>query len=479
MSFFIVRHWKPVAMFSAIFGAYLLCAAPDATWQIPLGDDMGDVMLGATYLRPIHSPGFPVVALTGWCAVHLPGNDFWNMAVFSSLCFVATSILIFLVVRRLTQNKWAPYIAALTFASGPMVFAEAIAPKGPEYALSILFCALTFYFIKSDRKWLAVISAALGIGTHPIAILFCIVLVAVYLRKPKYILAMLCLGALSYLYIPLTIRPPYGQANPDGFFFKIIEVYVVPHVMGLSIADFPRRLLDLGMLIVSSLGLTLLILPKIRRHKDTIVLGSLAAVVLVYCLTTSYTPHLEYLTFALLPVCIMLGQYFGDTRWHRFRHLFILLPLIVLTINTQLYDIGRTLDPEPTVARQVLNTLEELPQDSIVICYYCHVYTLANYYECGENKNNVVAISPSALRSLDWHAEDLRDRGVNIPELSRDVRETWRIFKEANSGRPIYWATLTGTDPLGFKVVPVDDSGLPSSTDCFLHFWYPTVSEWE
>jgi hypothetical protein len=468
------RHWKKIALFGALFSAYLVCSAPDVSWVTPLGDDLGDIMLGPSYMRPIHSPGYPLLAFLGWIFVHLPGNDFWNMALLSNLSFAGSAFLIFLIVQKLTDNSYSPYIAAITFGAAPLVFGQAIVSKGPEYGLAILLCLLTYYFIKVGRNYAAAIAAALTIGTHLIAVAFVALLFIVYLRKPRYI-AIALSGLVMYAYVPLALRPPFGQSNPTGNSIELLLDEVLPVVMTLHRDGLLERMKELALIVVSGLGLGLLVPIKFGDTDSKILLG-FSSLLFFYCLTVGYSAHVEYMVFVLAFVAIVIGKEFGKLeKVLRFAPAALLIvPLITLVINTQLYDIGRTLDQEPTAARRYLNDLEDLPENSLVISYYTHTYTLANYYECGENPNKVVAVSPAGLLHWSWCPDDLRARGVNIPErlFDRSVEETWIIFKEANNERPIYWGILpieaTGPD---FKLVEAGGNGLPSERDFVFGFW--------
>jgi hypothetical protein len=472
MSRAVAGYWREILTFSVIFGAYLICAAPDASWQLLMGDDMGDIMLGASYFRPIHFPGFPWVAGLGWLAVHMPGNDFWNMAVFSSLCFTAASLFIFLIVRQSTVNKWAPYVASLTFAAAPVVFTGAISSKGSEYGIAVLAVVALFYFIKTDRKWAAAVVAAVGLGTHPVTIPFVLSMVLLYLRQPKY-LGVVALGLLPYLYIPLTVRPPYGQANPNGFTWDINQITITSHLFGLRGVHLLQRLGIMALIVLGGTGLGLFALFRMRWDKDAIILGGYALAVLAYCMTTSYTPHLIYMGIALAPVAILVGKNFERVK-NIIPHAFVILPLILMAVNIQLYDIGRTLDPQPTQARQFLDELEVLPEGTTVVANHCHAFTLINYYECGENPNNIAVTSKWCLGVRAVKGADLEAIGFVVPDKvfellgnrnARDTEEAWRIFREANIGKPIYWTTYDGETPLSYELVPVGASGMPSGSD--------------
>jgi len=460
-----------------ITAAYMVCTAPDVSWATPSGDDMGDLMLACQYLRPMHLPGFPTIVFLGYGVTHLPGNPFHNVAVASTIAVVIGALLVFLITREFTRDKYTPYICLVTFASAPIIFGEAIATKGFEYSLSLVLCLLVFYLIKKDLRLWAAIAIAFAIGTHPIAIVFSLVLLLVYLRSPKYIGIALS-GLLAYIYIPLSLRPPIGQTG-----FGILGSEVLPVVMSLHTSGIAVRGTEILWVVLSGTGLLLaplgVLLFRLKSGKDirkvdadTKILGTFTLLITFWCLTAGYGAHIQWMVFPIAFMVLLGSRELPKLKLSKpLVAVFIGIPLVVLGMNTSFYDLGRNVDPEPTTARGYLNQLEELPDGSVVITSLVHTWTLTNYYECGSNKNSIILVGHTGIQKWDWYAEDLRERGLNIPGICTNWNawtgrgNYWaKYFKDANPDRPIYWVIRLEGETLEFKVVEADWYGYPSWT---------------
>jgi hypothetical protein len=475
------RRWKELLLFSFIILCYIICSAQDVSWATPLGDDLGDVALATENFRPFHAPGFPTILPVGYVFAHLPLLNTWQgLSLLSSLSFLGCSLLIFLIIRCYTDNEAAPFIGSITFSAAPLVFCEGVSSKGFEYGMSLFICLLLFYFVKRDRKVLASIVGALAMGTHPLAILFTMVIVLRYLKSPRYI-AIVLSGFLLYSYIPSITRPPYGQSHPGGNPLEILHTEVIPLLFSMHASELIGRLRDVVPLLFGGLGLLVIPFIKIKRGKDVSTLLLVSVFIVFYVVTVAYSAHIEYLVFPLAFITILSCSLLPRLNLSALMvSILLIVPMVVMIANVQMYDIGRTLDPSPTNARRYMDDLKALPNGSIVIAQYTHVWTLTNYYECAENANGIILVGPGTMSKWSWCADDLRSRGLNIPKIL-ESDDAWtedftyadnfpRILKEANSDRPIYWAILTQTKKLDFLLVPADADGGPSLPDVYLRY---------
>ena len=473
--------WKELLLFSFIAFCYIICSAPDVSWATPLGDDLGDIALATENFRPLHAPGFPTILPIGYVFAHLPVLNIWQgLSLLSCLSFLGCSVLIFLIVRHYTTLRIAPFVGSVTFSAAPLVFCEGISSKGFEYGVSLFLCLLLFYLIKTDKKGLASIVGALALGTHPLAILFTVVVALRYLWSPRYV-AIVLSGVFLYSYLPFITRPPFGQSSPSGNPLQILCTEVLPLLFSMHASELLGRLRDVVPLLFGGLGLLILPFVKIGRNKDVSTLLWVSVFIIFYVVTVAYSAHIEYLSFSLAFLIILSCSLLSKVKLTpRMASLMLIVPMVILVINVQMYDIGRTLDPSPTNARQYFETLKALPDRSIVIAQYTHVWTLTNYYECAENENDIILVGPGTMAKWPWCADDLRSRGLNVPEIlesSTGWTEDFtyadnfpRILKEANSDRSIYWAVLTQAKKLDFILVPADSDGGPSVPDIYLSY---------
>jgi hypothetical protein len=161
------KYWKEILFFGALTAYFLYGLSPDLTWM-SIGADQINYVVAALYNAPAGLSGNPLYILLGSLFVRLPGNDFWNLGLLSALPAVGTCIVIFLLVRRFTNSKAAPYIASLVFASSFPVWAESVIAE--TYLITALVSSLVIYFCLTKHYFWMAGMMALGVGLHPLGI---------------------------------------------------------------------------------------------------------------------------------------------------------------------------------------------------------------------------------------------------------------------------------------------------------------------
>ncbi|MBN1622363.1 MAG: DUF2723 domain-containing protein [Endomicrobiales bacterium] len=207
---------------------YILTSPPTVT----VGDS-GEFITAASTLGIPHPPGYPLYCLIGKLFSSIPfSNHAWRVS-FASMFFSGLAVIIvFLLLKKLTENDIASFVGSIIFALNRVVWSQSIISE--VYALNVFFVVFCLYLLflwnnAEDNKYLYLFALVFGLslGNHyPLMILASVgfVLLIVFNRKLvdlKVILLSLCfviLGISVYLYLPVrsAINPPVDWGNPQG-----------------------------------------------------------------------------------------------------------------------------------------------------------------------------------------------------------------------------------------------------------------------
>jgi len=216
----------------SVFIFYLCCLSPTLTY----GGDCGE-LIAASWTGGIpHPTGYPLYAMLGWGFSHLLiiGEVAWRYNLLSALMGSIAVLLIAASVQRLTHQRLAAIIAALSLAGCYFFASQSVIAE--VYALNGALIALLFYAAirwKLDRQWRWLGIVAFGVGLIPNAHLSGIyllpgLLVFLWPRQPKVLLrhhskrlfGLALLGLLGFsctLYLPWRARQfPQPASGPGG-----------------------------------------------------------------------------------------------------------------------------------------------------------------------------------------------------------------------------------------------------------------------
>lgn len=452
------KHWLKLALFGGITTALVICCTPDVTWAC-LDYDLFDFMYSATYLGVGHAAGFPLYTLLGWLVTRLPGNDAWNLAFFLSVIpTLITCGLIFYIVNRRARGI-APYVATAAFAGSMVVFSQAIIPE--IYALTTMLMVLAYVLCERGNFKLGMLAIGFGMAVHYLAFLALPILIWKYLkpyRKNILTAAWFIPPLLLYLYLPLANRPPYMSLGPTSL--DTLQQYLFQHgdmVFNLPIWELPQRIGEGVVVAVASLGiaLVLVLVGIFKRENRTLLYLAIPGLAHYFSTlgTLGYVHTIPAFAFTTIAAGYVLSQSHRPTVAAAVKRLApaaLVCSLLLLAMNTYNYDIGRTLDPEPTGARQFLTSLDEIDEGghyanstqpgaprvcepswayppalwvkpAVIVCWDAVTYAGVHYYN-EQNGRNLAAIHPVFINTEDanwWELERYPELKLNYGNSSR------------------------------------------------------------
>ena len=482
-----------VLFFLGIAIVYVLGVAPDMHWM-SLGADAADYAAGSEHMRAVRPTSYPLVITLGWIFARLPVNIFWALGLLSAISTLVTCAFVFLIVRlRVPPSKIAPYIGTAAYAASFIVWTQSTLPE--VYSITAMLMVMATYFVFKDRLYLAAICLSLGIGTHHM-IVWALVPLALYLwwiKRHEHanvswfkLTVIVTLGFLTYIQVVVCAHFPNETTN--GFRSLFTQTGgALPMAFQLSMNLVPQRTFEFVVLLFPFTCVGLPLLWYLKRSKEVVLLVTLAALPILYYYM-SIPP--QWVTFtvpgiAFLAVLIGLGAGYAEKQGvHKYvLTLVLVLLLLGMVFNLAYYDVGRNVDPSPSTARQYFDSLEGLPDGSIVYSHtWGHAWIQTFYYMVQEYNDDAwpdwggcritVVDEGGILYYPQWYHGELERRGVVLPEyIGLDIEQVGGMllrrpdfkdfhreeflqrFCDTNEGRPLYIALMVDPEvPMRFEL---------------------------
>ncbi len=467
----LIKYWKEILFFSVIAGYYIVGVAPDCTW-LSQGGDAFDYVIGATNMWAVRPTGYPTYIMLGWLFERLPFNPFWNLGLFSALTSVATCVFIFLTIKLLTTKKLAPYLGALTYAGAFLVWTQSVVPE--VYSLTTLLMVMATYYALKGRWYVCAAVLAVGMGTHHIVVFAVVPLVIYFLcQRMKGLTTAstpICfgigaLGMLAYLQTQFCV---VGEETTTGLGTVIVNsMGTLGFLYTLPLNYTWWRLGEFIPLLLTSVGTGLVLLFFLKWSKITVLLITLTVGPIFYYALGVIPMWVVYMVPGIAFLSILIGIGASRFPYKRLVPVFLVVPIVLMILNITYYDLGRSVDPEPTTARQFYTQLEDIPDEAI---FYIHTWGepwLVTYYYLVENDHRFDMVFQSEMvRNGDQYTSYLESQGVSMPEAPGydamtsqptgkytgeeyfehfDTDSYLVDLKALNPGRPIY-ASVGKTD---------------------------------
>jgi hypothetical protein len=139
-----VQHglWLSILLFVGVFAVYLSTLTPGV-----LGGDVGELQFVPYILGMAHPTGTPFYCLLGklWTLLPLGPSVAWRMNLLSAVLAGLTVVVLYHLVRWLTQRSIPALVAALSLAVGATFWEQAT--MADKYAFNALLVVLVLYLV--------------------------------------------------------------------------------------------------------------------------------------------------------------------------------------------------------------------------------------------------------------------------------------------------------------------------------------------
>ena len=482
---FLRTYWLELVLLAVVSAYYIGGVVPDMTWM-SLGGDQPNYVIAAKNFSPAGLVGYPLFVMLGWLFERLPFNDFWNLALLSVMSTLVTCVFIYLTSRLLSERfnpsitkKYSRFVgitAALMYAGAFIVWTQSVIPE--VYTLSALLAVVATYFTLRGRYYISAIFCALSLGVHPLNI-FVIVcnLVYVYFDKKdfKFLVRLgviMSSGLLFYLQYYFTRDPSASPFFLDGPVMQCLRAsngfFTLPIY---PFSTFTNRIGEVASMLLVSVGLPLLLLPFIPfRRKEVWLVLSCGFITFVAYAFSFYPQWVTYLVWPVAFLCVLAGVAVSRLKISNWAMAAIVtVPFMMVIANADAYDIGKSVDPFPTTARQFYNSLDQLPDNSLVLLHtWGHAGVLCYYY-VAENGNRISFINYNTISEEQNYPNYIpyqEARGIHVPYFPHKavalrlygVSDYARAVQLANPSKSVYVAYLKeGSAPMKFDVALASD----------------------
>lgn len=421
-----------VGFFGIIAIIYFVGVQTDMTWT-GLGADQFDYVVAAEKMGATRPTGYPLYILVGWLFERLPGNPFWALGLVSAVCTIGSAVVIWLMVRHLGRRLGigdrdsliGAYAGAAVYAGGLLVWSQGVIAE--TYSPTTFMMLLAVYLVFTKHYHWAALCVGLGLGLHHLVV-FAFVPLAIYawwlhrkgLAKFSWpILVVLCiLGASVYLQCFLCTQFPPETTNGESALFTQ-TTGSLPMAYQLPLQSTPGRLEEFLFVVLVDVGVGLPALFFLRRSREIDLLLVIVLLVASYYFFSFPPQWIRYMVPALGFACVLIGVGVSRFLVRHVRALFVVLPLAALVCNLVFFDIGRSVDSNggETTARELYETLDSVPDDSIIYTsVWGHAWLVAYYYGMEHDWRVVVVNQGGILYYPYWYRDEIERRGVNLPQ---------------------------------------------------------------
>ncbi len=442
------------------------------TWMGLAGDSPNYVVSSVLFQKAFLA-GYPFYIIIGWVFERLPFNDFWNLGLLSAISTVVTSYFIYLTIRLFTGKGIYPFIGLIAYPAAFLVWTQSVIPE--VYTFSTMLMVMGTYFtfkgVRENEKYLYIAAAIFGLslGTHPLvvfAIIPCIIYVRRSMRNKVLALRLTLIGMVGLLsYLQVILDKSNSSFVEVGIGEKIkLTLISLDYVGGLSaipIGPTLDRLQDLGFVLLISIGI---LIPFLFYVKKSWILYKKEFIVL---LVAGMGPGLVYLTgfppqwvTYMIPFIAFISIFAGivakDFPYKEAGYVAVVSGLLLLGTNILRYDIGRSIDPQPTSMRRAYEKLDNLDNNVIVYTHtWGHISVLVDSY----NKVNGTRLIPVDIALRSYNREDSTS-GLVFPVLDDaivkfgDEEEDVRKLQDLNPDKQIVVAFLSESKKVDFDFIP-------------------------
>jgi len=286
------------------------------------------------------------------------------------------------------------------------------------YALSTALMLLAYYF-SIKRKWVMV-SVVIGL-IWAVHTLFAWMIWAVLLIQHKelrnWVLAIITLSFLVfYLYIPISTAVNgdlhmWGNTNFSDFIRANLGVLLMLGG-GLSVWDFPKRVLDTIGILGVSLGLGLVVITyyfyKLKKWQNGLLWLFLIPIIWFAINLSAETYVYLMPSIAFGSIAVGLGLSKLNKTW---LYATALVAILLLSINAWYFDIGTRLDPEMSAMKFYNEELPKIPDGQY---YMGGGWTWAMIYLYNrEEGRNIIPISTDVFPSEEY-LTILENQGIKL-----------------------------------------------------------------
>jgi hypothetical protein len=454
------------------------------------GNDCFSFLYGARFLEALYPS--PLYTLLGYPIANLPfGVDGGNLVLFLSVIPAwLSSIFVFLSLRKISDNKMAPWIGASMIAGSYMYFSQAVIVE--VYVLMSCLFALSFLFLSYRKYSWSNVIMGLAMCTHYVTCFIPFVAFLIWnkeFRKKWYwtIIVWIIVTIPYYLFVDKFYWR--GDSSFIDFVYSTVSIMVYQmsrgfsgpgHVFamimtfGLSLIPillFSRDIKKSGVFLIMLLFPSLYFLIGRADYMFVQLVSFVPYYAIMAGLGISYiqTKHLD--KFILSGSLLMMLSLLFVFNMSAINSVDVDNKKFIIISDTVTSSFGSLLiNNSVTTAREAINELDIVEEGSIVVCVRVfvnergewisdslggHIATMVEYHN-RLNDKHLIPFDPNFIgENVDSSLLDkIENHGIKVPKRvivvrsvgeSEEMLETRRIrslllsISESNSDKHVYY----------------------------------------
>jgi len=455
------KYWLEVLVFSALAIILMVDLSPQWTW-CNTDSDGAHYTLAAKYMTTAHHMSAPLYLLLGRLFLFLPFNsEAWRMGLMSVLGTLGSCIFIYLILRHLLGDnakvRLYSIASVLVFGGSALVISQSIIIE--TYALATMCGVGAYYFALKQRWLLASVMLGAGLAVHPFLafIVWAVMFVAFKEMRNWKRYGLTIIFFTFYLYIPIVKLVGndigmWGNTTPKGFFEGTAGM-VLMLTGGLSVWDFPKRVIDTVLILLASLGLGIVPLAchfiKMRTWKYHLLW--LVLIPIIYFATDMAAETFVYCLPSIAFGSIAVGLGLSKMR-RQWAFAVLAVAIVLLGFNGWYFNMSN-LDPDMS-AMKFYHDLDRIPDGQY---FMGSGWTWAMIYVYNKEENrNVIPISQDAIVS-DEYLSILDKMGVKYERSDAEsyiTKEGEIALSIARLNNNVWIAKETKPEVYQYEIVP-------------------------
>ncbi len=406
--------------------------------------DSGELAAVSYTLGIAHPTGYPLYTLISHFFAHLPGEPIKNLNILSALFSTTAAVFLYLTAKQVLKDKITPLLSVSLFAFSLTMWRTSVTNE--VYPLTALFAVLIIHslFMLRNSKGYYLIMYLIGLSlTNHIIIfslaipVFCYIIFVYRPSVKRIMFGLLCalLGVSLYLY--LITRTAGGAELAWGSTYNLHRL--IWHVTGkqyqvwmftLSLRETFNNLFN-GFTILLKDFLFIFVIPvffgfyhlyRVER-KYFWLLISIFLLNLLYAVNYPIPDIESYYIPGFIALILILT--YGLALIKKYLQWFIVLPIAViipivnynqctLKDNTFGLDFGEA-------------HLEQLPQNSLLVCSYWDIYSPTIYLRKVKGMRRDLVIIDKELLRRTWYIKYIEEEYPEFYQMVENAVEAYLI----------------------------------------------------
>lgn len=346
------KNYSEIIALAFLYTVVLCIVSPLDVTQYNIGDKSAGFLYEAVSFNIAGRS--PLYSFLGWIVTRLPISDALSMSLFLSIIpAIAAVILVYIIVKKETNNRFYAIVGSLTLMSSSIYFLQA--QKIEPYCLASSVFLLGYFFALQQRNTVSAFFLGISVVAHPV-MLFLIAVIAICNKNLR-----------SKIFIILTI---------PALVFSIIGVQGIANASGVFIwqnswSFFGERELYLlfSSIFVFSFGIIPVIALMIERRDIYFIFGLFILTIYFVVLAITATPGINHIALALPMFSVLSGIGMQHMRY-RWNKMILFGCILMFAISILFFDvrINDNIDGS-TSARLIIKDLTDVKNNSVIYSY--------------------------------------------------------------------------------------------------------------